>query len=96
MQKRIKEKVEEDKYLGLILSESESADLKEAVRKEKERLAAAEKMKAEARKETEPVLNQWVDYETKLIKILKSHVSTQRLLSVVAAIHCSNLVAVII
>ena len=58
MQKRIKEKVEEDKYLGLILSESESADLKEAVRKEKERLAAAEKMKAEARKETEPVLNQ--------------------------------------
>ena len=57
--------MEEDKYLGHILTESESADLKEAVRKEKERLLAAEKMKAEARKETEPVLNQWVNYHTR-------------------------------
>ena len=48
VQKRIKEKVEEDKYLGLILNDQESNELKEAVRKEKERLEAAEKMKEEA------------------------------------------------
>ena len=33
VQQRILEKVEEDKYLGLILSEKESTELKEAIRK---------------------------------------------------------------
>ena len=36
VQNRIKEKIEEDKYLGLILNDSESQELREAIRIEKE------------------------------------------------------------
>ena len=41
VQQRIQEKVQEDKYLGLILSDTESNELKEAIRKQNEAKAAA-------------------------------------------------------
>ena len=43
VQQRIKEKVIEDKYLGLIVTEEESAELRAAIQKQKEKeIRAAE------------------------------------------------------